>query len=661
MKRIALIAFVFFFLCNVAFPPKALQASPSTPHFTTDRHFRSLVKSGFDSEADLNDWKITASNQQNTWKVGDVKKSNLKPFSSVNPDSKASLVIYYDDNTSQDEWIASPEVTSSEPLRCSFYSAFDGAMAIFASFTLYVEDVATGEREKLFNSFDYSQETGHERHQWLFFSFDLGDQYRDKKVRFLFQYKGLGGDDVYIDDFQVGNISQEAVDPVTLVSGEQVTFYDMTQGDVEERVWEFPGGEPANSTAENPLVTYSKVGEYDVILTVKLKNETEKQTLKRERFVKVQSQLPKARINYPEVGYFSPHAWTYLPGNEWIEFKDASQHEPTAWQWSFPDALHVRGADTSMPSVLYDKKGTYDVSLQVSNDVGSSRDDLKKAIQIAGEAEIWNIEPEVSATMDVIGLGWYGYYGGSNFLDIIAFAEKMHAPAKPLTIESIVLYFGMFTPIDTEGTFAVALYSVGEDGLPKEPIAEESVPLSNVVFDPDDWKATEIPLKEAVVIDKPFFVVVKDIPSRTSSDATKIDEIVLGAVRRDADSPIVSHVYHLLKQEADELQWYENNEENSTLAIAVKGYYPEPVENQTIRPTIEPLLTYADGWLILPRGYDCYFVTIAQLTGEVVKQFTTTSSVLPLVLPSGSYVVKVEGSGMLGTAVFTNKIISSAQ
>ncbi len=32
--------------------------------------------------------------------------------------------------------------------------------------------------------------------------------------------------------------------------------------------WSFPGGSPATSTAQNPTVTYSTAGAYNVVLTV---------------------------------------------------------------------------------------------------------------------------------------------------------------------------------------------------------------------------------------------------------------------------------------------------------------------------------------------------------------------------------------------------------
>ena len=50
--------------------------------------------------------------------------------------------------------------------------------------------------------------------------------------------------------------------------GQQVQFTDESDGDNLTYNWSFPGGTPATSAAQNPLVTYSTTGIYNVTLTV---------------------------------------------------------------------------------------------------------------------------------------------------------------------------------------------------------------------------------------------------------------------------------------------------------------------------------------------------------------------------------------------------------
>lgn len=50
--------------------------------------------------------------------------------------------------------------------------------------------------------------------------------------------------------------------------GNSVQFSDQSTGNVSSWSWSFPGGIPATSTLQNPLVTYNSTGSYDVTLTV---------------------------------------------------------------------------------------------------------------------------------------------------------------------------------------------------------------------------------------------------------------------------------------------------------------------------------------------------------------------------------------------------------
>ena len=55
---------------------------------------------------------------------------------------------------------------------------------------------------------------------------------------------------------------------VKVCEGTQVQFNDLTTGNPVSWEWTFEGGDPASSSAQNPLVTYAAAGEYDVSLTV---------------------------------------------------------------------------------------------------------------------------------------------------------------------------------------------------------------------------------------------------------------------------------------------------------------------------------------------------------------------------------------------------------
>ena len=56
--------------------------------------------------------------------------------------------------------------------------------------------------------------------------------------------------------------------PFSICEGETVTFTDNSTGTPTTWNWSFPGGTPSSSTMQNPTVTYSNAGNYDVVLTI---------------------------------------------------------------------------------------------------------------------------------------------------------------------------------------------------------------------------------------------------------------------------------------------------------------------------------------------------------------------------------------------------------
>ncbi len=53
-----------------------------------------------------------------------------------------------------------------------------------------------------------------------------------------------------------------------ICQGDQVHYYDNSTGDITSWEWEFPGGTPATSTEQNPVVVYDTPGNYGVTLTI---------------------------------------------------------------------------------------------------------------------------------------------------------------------------------------------------------------------------------------------------------------------------------------------------------------------------------------------------------------------------------------------------------
>ncbi len=88
-----------------------------------------------------------------------------------------------------------------------------------------------------------------------------------------------------------------AADETEFCESGTVQFSDLSQGNVTEWAWEFPGGEPETSNEQNPEVSYNTAGIYDVMLTVS--NPENSQTLTREDFINIHA-LPE--ITFEPVG-----------------------------------------------------------------------------------------------------------------------------------------------------------------------------------------------------------------------------------------------------------------------------------------------------------------------------------------------------------------------
>lgn len=63
-------------------------------------------------------------------------------------------------------------------------------------------------------------------------------------------------------------LAQFTTNRTTICVGQNITFTDGSTGAVTQRLWSFPGGTPATSTAINPTITYNTAGVYPVSLKI---------------------------------------------------------------------------------------------------------------------------------------------------------------------------------------------------------------------------------------------------------------------------------------------------------------------------------------------------------------------------------------------------------
>jgi PKD repeat protein len=142
-----------------------------------------------------------------------------------------------------------------------------------------------------------------------------------------------------------------AADKTLVCSGQAVTFSDLSIGTPTGWNWSFPGGTPASSTLQNPVVTYPSVGNYNVSLTVSNANGPGNVTKNSYISVVTPTALPFTEGFTTSV---SPVNWeNYDAGNDGVTWEQSTS---------------AGGFGTSTQSALFDN---------YNNDVNRKRDELR--------------------------------------------------------------------------------------------------------------------------------------------------------------------------------------------------------------------------------------------------------------------------------------------
>lgn len=146
-------------------------------------------------------------------------------------------------------------------------------------------------------------------------------------------------------------------------AGESITFSDQSTGEPTTWKWTFEGGEPATSTEQNPVVSYSAAGVYDVKLTASNGDSESTETKSEMIVVEEEAEEEEEEEAVAVEAKFTTDAMAILVGGS-VQFTDASTGDPTAWSWEF-EGGNPATSDEQNPSVSYDTPGTYGVSLTV--------------------------------------------------------------------------------------------------------------------------------------------------------------------------------------------------------------------------------------------------------------------------------------------------------
>ncbi|MEP6645659.1 MAG: PKD domain-containing protein [Saprospiraceae bacterium] len=130
-----------------------------------------------------------------------------------------------------------------------------------------------------------------------------------------------------------------------------VHFFDQSQNNPTSWLWTFPGGSPGTSTSQNPTVTYSTSGAYNV--TLKATNAQGNNTLTKTNYINVGDD-PVANFNYTQNGLS-------------VSFHNLSTGA-TSYSWNFGDG---NTSTQTNPTHVYDEDGVYNVKLTAFSDCGN--------------------------------------------------------------------------------------------------------------------------------------------------------------------------------------------------------------------------------------------------------------------------------------------------
>lgn len=132
--------------------------------------------------------------------------------------------------------------------------------------------------------------------EWRSEAIDLSDYDGASHIRIAFVNFSGYGNDLYLDNIRLAAtptpkpIADFSTSETAICSGEGVIFTDKSTNNPEKWVWSFPGGFPASDTTDEPTVSYSEAGTYEVVLTVS--NAHGSSTIRKEALVQVKAGPP---------------------------------------------------------------------------------------------------------------------------------------------------------------------------------------------------------------------------------------------------------------------------------------------------------------------------------------------------------------------------------
>lgn len=246
--------------------------------------------------------------------------------------------------------------------------------------------------------------------------------------------------DFYLDDLSVTGV--ETIEHAEAITGEEIQFIDLSEGEPTAWEWTFVGAENETSTEQNPIVVYTKSGDYDVSLTVTYADETTAE-VRKEKFVHIEGQTPLAQMITPASFRDATTRVKMVAPLVPVQYHDASIGYPDEWTWAFETTgeslFDLEYSHERDPWVTYNRLNTklYSV-LTVTNDSGTTYCTDSVVAKYSGLVN--NILDKDYATNYDMGEATFpGAMPASS--PISGYAEKFSKPSRPIKVFGAYVYF----------------------------------------------------------------------------------------------------------------------------------------------------------------------------------------------------------------------------
>ena len=170
-------------------------------------------------------------------------------------------------------------------------------------------------------------------------------------------------------NIEVGAVACVAsFDTSFIADSRSVIFTDFSSGIIEEYSWGF--GDHSKSTETSPTHTYENDGIYEVCLTVRNLStnyiSTDCKTI--------------SIVTIPDIiAPIASFSYTKDDASMTVEFLNNTTGDVTNWNWTFGDGSYYDGQESSH---IYSEYGTYNVCLNVSNDIADLNSSQCKEITV---------------------------------------------------------------------------------------------------------------------------------------------------------------------------------------------------------------------------------------------------------------------------------------